>query len=75
MITLDMDEVREQWTADYIAENDATVREETLGRQLASWSSWDGVRILRVASAALTDANFHDEADQIDQMINQILNG
>lgn len=46
----------------------AETLEET-GRKLAVSQSWDGYNILVIAQAALTDANFHHEAEIIGQMI------
>ena len=45
------------------------MHEEKLGQELASKLRWDGVGILLVAKAALTDANFHAEALVIEQLI------
>lgn len=39
------------------------------GSKLAGKYKWDGLGILQVCEAALTDANFHHEAEIIDQMI------
>lgn len=45
------------------------------GGKLASKYGWDGLSILEVCEAALTDANFHHEAEIIDQMIQALKNG
>jgi hypothetical protein len=45
---------------------------EQLGTQLASKLRWDGTAILRVAEAALTDANFHTEAVIIRDLISKL---
>ena len=42
-----------------------TAREKALGREVATELRWDGAAIMRVFAAALTDANFHDEAERI----------
>lgn len=39
--------------------------EEALGILLANHLEWDGAAILRVTEAALEDANFHTESEQI----------
>jgi hypothetical protein len=39
------------------------------GRALASKCSWNGDDILKICQAALTDANFHHEAEIIGQML------
>jgi len=43
---------------------------ETLGVDLAHLLKWDGVAILKVARAALEDANFHTEALAVEELIN-----
>ena len=43
--------------------------EEGLGMALASWSEWSGDVLMRVFRAALEDANFHEEAEQVEQML------
>lgn len=45
------------------------------GGKLASKYGWDGLTILQVSEAALTAANFHHEAEIIDQMIKALKNG
>ncbi len=44
-----------------------------LGVELALKLRWDGLGILFVAKAALEDANFHEEASAIDQLISNII--
>jgi hypothetical protein len=41
---------------------------EELGRKIASQCDWDGLAILHVFSEALTDANFHREAEIVEQI-------
>lgn len=40
-----------------------------LGSDLATKLGWDGVQILQVAMEALTQANFHAEAEVLEQMV------
>ena len=47
----------------------AELQDAGLGIAIAHWARWDGERILRVASAALQDANFHSEDAQVRQML------
>lgn len=47
-----------------------TVQEiEEMGRKLASSLQWNGINIMMAFSEALTDANYHHEAEVIDKMI------
>lgn len=39
------------------------------GQDLANVLGWDGIAILEVAIAALQDANFHSEAEVLEQMV------
>lgn len=41
---------------------------EALGVELSRKCKWNGMDILEAAIAALTDANFHTEADILNQM-------
>lgn len=43
-----------------------------LGIAIADWADWEGDRILRVAFNALQDANFHREAAQVQQMLDNL---
>jgi len=43
--------------------------EQALGIAVAHWSDWDGFKIMRVFQAALEDANFHDAAAKVDDLI------
>lgn len=45
---------------------------ENEGQALASKCSWNGDDILKICQAALTDANFHREAEVIGKMIEAI---
>lgn len=47
-------------------------RIEKAGRDLARKFDWDGVAILKAAEEALTDANFHHEAEIIHVMIDAL---
>lgn len=42
--------------------------EQTLGVLISRWTEWDGDRILRVAVAALDDANWHQAATHLEQL-------
>lgn len=42
---------------------------EDEGRELAKKHHWNGNEILAVCQAALTDANFHDEAEIVGQLL------
>ena len=43
--------------------------EEALGLLLSKYLEWSGNRILKACSFALEDANFHDEAAKVDELI------
>lgn len=40
-----------------------------LGCALASWAEWNGVVLMQVFAAALEDANFSKEAEQVLEML------
>lgn len=42
---------------------------EAMGSKLSVDCGWNGLDILEVAIAALTDANFHQEAKVLEQML------
>lgn len=42
---------------------------DRIGCALALASRWDGVTLMQVLSAGLTDANFHRDAAMVDRMI------
>lgn len=42
---------------------------DAVGQALAYAAGWDGITLMRVLSYALTDANFHTEADAVERMI------
>ena len=48
---------------------------ERMGEDIAHTCEWNGLEILRVAIAALTDANFHDESKILEQMLSAIESG
>ena len=50
----------------------AELQDAGLGIAIAHWARWDGERILRVASAALQDANFHSADAQVRQMLEDL---
>jgi hypothetical protein len=52
---------------------DAMKDEVALGILIARHFKWDGDAILRVAVAALEDANFHTEAERVDEMRETLL--
>lgn len=45
---------------------------EGLAVLLAGWAEWDGLRLMRIFSLALEDANFHTEAAKVDQWITDL---
>lgn len=45
------------------------------GQKLAVKHQWNGLDILRICEAALTDASFHHEAEIVDEMIRALENG
>lgn len=47
-------------------------QEEALGIAIAHHFHWDGLAILRVAEAALEDANFHTESALVGQMAQEL---
>lgn len=54
----------EAFTEEYVAKTPLAERvPEALGIALAGWAGWDGTMILKVAAAALEDANYHSEAE------------
>jgi len=59
----------------YIHEDNLEEREENgLGIAISQWAEWDGLKILYVFHAALEDSNFHDEAEQVLEMIKAVEN-
>ena len=46
--------------------------EEVLGAMIATHFEWNGLSILKTASAALEQANFHDECALVEQMIRNV---
>lgn len=58
-------EVKElSFTEDY----DATVH-EAFGIMMSHYFGWDGYQIMKAAAEALENANFHDEASELQGMI------
>lgn len=43
------------------------------GQELAAALGWDGISILETAIAALSDANFHAEAEILEKMANYLM--
>ncbi len=43
--------------------------EEAMGLLLSKYFEWDGVKIMKASAEGLTDANFHIEARQVEEMI------
>jgi len=48
---------------------------EGLGLAISQWSEWGGRIIMEVFKAALEDANFHDEAEQVQEMLDKLMEG
>lgn len=48
------------------------INTEKIGIQLSQSLKWDGMAILEVAVAALTDSNFHPEAQVINEMLKKL---
>jgi len=66
-------QAREWFTPEFIERStEREIQIQGLGIALAKWSTWDGLEILKVCYAALEDANFHSEAEKIQEMINNI---
>jgi hypothetical protein len=42
---------------------------EALGVIVAQWAEWDGNKIIEAFLAALEDANFHTEREQIEELL------
>jgi hypothetical protein len=69
-----------QAIAEYTAANSFTSRKSDtaelqdagLGIAISHWADWSGERILRVASAALQDANLKSEDAQVRQMLEDL---
>ncbi len=60
------------FTEAYIQSSPQEEREDRgLGAALAAWAGWDGLKLMRVFHAALEEANFHDEAAQVQAMIDR----
>lgn len=61
------------WEPDYIAEQEPEDLElETLGLLISRFTQWSGDSILKVAIAALEDANFHTEAGELREMLERL---
>lgn len=58
---------RTSFVKDYTATN-----EEAMGLLVSKFFEWDGVAILKSASYALEDANFHTESAVIDELVNKL---
>ena len=54
------------------ADDRGAAEEHILGVMIAVHFGWNGLDILKTASAALEDANFHDECELVEQMIKNI---
>ncbi len=46
--------------------------QEALGLLIAQYFEWDGIHILETLKCALEDANFHSEAEKIDEIIKKL---
>ena len=46
--------------------------EEAIGLLLSRFFKWDGACIMKAASYALEDSNFHTESDAIDEMVKKV---
>lgn len=51
-----------------------TSKAEGLGLVMASYFEWDGLLILETCIHALTDANFHTEAEEIQKLLDKVGN-
>lgn len=61
------------FTHDHIRNTPQEEREtEGMGIALAHWTQWDGLRLMRIFFSALEDANFHSEAEQVQEMIERL---
>lgn len=57
---------------DYVRDDNKKEREiDGLGILIAGHTQWDGIEIMRIFYAALEDANFHKEAEKVQQWIDQ----
>jgi hypothetical protein len=64
----------ECFTPEYVQNHPQENREiEGLGIALVRWSQWDGLKLMHVFMEALTDANFHTEAGQVQDMITRVM--
>lgn len=45
---------------------------EAMGLLVSKFFEWDGLQIMEAFTEALTDANFHTEAQQVQEMIEKI---
>ena len=60
---------------EFYADDRNVTEEHVLGIMIAVHFGWDGLKILKAASAALEDANFHGECELVEQMIENIKRG
>jgi hypothetical protein len=61
------------FVTDFIRRDNLKERQvEGLGIAISQWSKWDGIKILHVFYSALSDANFHHEAEQVKKMIEEV---
>lgn len=54
------------------SEKNSVSEEQVLGVMIAVHFGWDGLAILKTAALALEDANFHDECEQVMQMLRRL---
>lgn len=61
---------RHTFTEKYQRETEPELlHEEALGVALARWAEYDGMKLLRVLYSALEDANFHEAAGQVQDIL------
>lgn len=64
---------KEGLTPDYFNQITEPQRfEEGLGLLIARATRWDGIQIMRIFTHALEDANFHEQAAKVDEMIEKL---
>jgi hypothetical protein len=46
--------------------------QECMGLLVSKYFEWDGLSVLEVARAGLTDSNFHTESEQVNKIIHDV---
>lgn len=62
-----------EWKKKHFTEEAQAPDEEAIGVEISQFCDWDGIKIMKIFSAALEDANFHKESSIVDKWIEKYL--